>query len=84
MAIFENVLLDPLIVLLVRVSDVARPTKVSVEVGKVKVPVLTIEEMTGAVKVLFVRVWVVAVPTKIASASGTVKMRVAPAVMPDA
>ncbi len=48
----------PEIVLLVRVSVVARPTKVSVAVGKVKVPVLEIVEITGVVKVLFVKVWV--------------------------
>lgn len=33
-----------------KVSVVALPTKVSVEVGKVKVPVLTIEEKFGVVK----------------------------------
>ena len=46
----------PVIVLLVSVSVVARPTNVSVEVGNVKVPVLTIVAITGAVKVLFVNV----------------------------
>ena len=40
-------------VLLVNVSEVARPTRVSVEVGRVKVPVLLIVEITGAVNVLF-------------------------------
>jgi hypothetical protein len=55
--------------LFVRVSVVARPTKVSVELGTVTVPVLTIVEITGLVKVLFVRV---SVPVKDAkSASET-------------
>jgi hypothetical protein len=36
-------------VLLVRVSVVARPTKVSVLVGRVNVPVLTMLEITGVV-----------------------------------
>ena len=52
-------------VLLVSVSVVARPTKVSVLVGSVNVPVLLMLEMTGAVKVLLVSVWVpvnVAIP----------------------
>ena len=44
-------------------SVVARPTKVSVEVGSVKVPVLLMLEITGAVRVLFVRV---SVPVKVA------------------
>jgi len=44
-------------VLLVRVSVVALPTKVSVAVGKVTVPVLEMLEITGAVKVLLVKVW---------------------------
>lgn len=43
-------------VLLVRVSVVARPTRVSVEVGSVRVPVFTIVAITGAVRVLFVSV----------------------------
>jgi hypothetical protein len=45
-------------VLLVSVSVVARPTRVSVDVGKVSVPVLTIEAMFGVVNVLLVSVWV--------------------------
>jgi hypothetical protein len=36
-------------VLFVKVSAVALPTNVSVEVGKVKVPVLLIEEIIGVV-----------------------------------
>ena len=43
-------------VLFVRVSVVALPTNVSVDVGKVIVPVFDIVEITGVVKVLFVRV----------------------------
>ena len=43
-------------VLFVNVSVVALPTNVSVAVGNVKVPVLTIVPMTGDVSVLFVRV----------------------------
>ena len=53
---FVMVLLAPLIVLLVSVSVVARPTKVSVEVGKVSVPVLLMLDITGVVRVLFVKV----------------------------
>ena len=53
---FVSVLDEPLIDLLVRVSVVARPTNVSVEVGRVSVPVLTMVEMTGLVSVLLVRV----------------------------
>ena len=47
-------------VLFVRVSVVARPTRVSVVDGKVRVPVLTIVPMSGAVSVLLVRVSVAA------------------------
>ena len=43
-------------VLFVKVSVVALPTKVSVLVGNVSVPVLTIVEITGDVKVLLVSV----------------------------
>jgi hypothetical protein len=53
---FVMVLLAPLMVLLVSVSVVARPTKVSVEVGRVRVPVLLMLDITGAVRVLFVKV----------------------------
>ena len=45
-------------------SVVALPTKVSVEVGNVNVPVLLIEEIIGVVKVLFVKV---CVPVKVAT-----------------
>ena len=54
--ILVKVLLAPLIVLFVKVSVVALPTKVSVAVGKVTVPVLEIVEIIGVVKVLLVRV----------------------------
>jgi hypothetical protein len=56
------------------VSVVALPTNVSVEVGKVKVPVLTIEEILGAVKVLLVKVSVVALPTNVSVAAGRVNV----------
>ena len=46
-----RVLLARLMVLLVRVSVVARPIKVSVEVGRVSVPVFTIEAILGVVRV---------------------------------
>ena len=45
-------------VLFVKVSVVALPTKVSVDVGKVKVPVFDIEDITGEVRVLLVNVCV--------------------------
>jgi len=45
------------------VSVVARPTKVSVLVGRVSVPVLLIDAITGVVKVLLVSVWVSLMPT---------------------
>ena len=51
-------------VLLVNVSVVALPTKVSVEVGSVSVPVLEIVPITGEVKVLLVSV---SVPAKVAN-----------------
>ena len=49
--ILDRVLLDPLIVLFVKVSVVALPTSVSVEVGRVKVPVFTMLAITGVVNV---------------------------------
>jgi hypothetical protein len=57
---------------------VARPTKVSVDVGRVRVPVLEIVLITGLVKVLLVKVSVVALPTKVSVAAGSV-MVVVPA-----
>jgi hypothetical protein len=65
-------------VLLVSVSVVARPTNVSVDVGRVRVPVLLIVLITGAVRVLFVSVSVVALPTRVSVAAGSV-MVVVPA-----
>ena len=63
-------------VLLVSVSVVARPTKVSVLVGRVKVPVLTMVPMTGDVNVLLVIVSVVARPTKVSVLVGSVNVPV--------
>ena len=53
-----SVLVEPLIDLFVSVSVVARPTSVSVLVGRVKTPVLLICAITGVVSVLLVSVWV--------------------------
>jgi hypothetical protein len=63
-------------VLFVRVSVVALPTKVSVDVGRVRVPVLEIVLITGVVRVLFVNV---SVPVKVAivlETAGTFKLKV--------
>lgn len=57
-----RVLVEPLIDLFVKVSVVARPTRVSVDVGKVSVPVLLMVLITGVVNVLFVNV---CVPVKV-------------------
>ena len=54
--ILVNVFAEPLIDLLVSVSDVARPTNVSVDVGSVNVPVFEMLEITGAVSVLLVSI----------------------------
>ena len=59
-------------VLLVSVSVVARPTRVSVDVGSVRTPVLTMVEKIGAVSVLLVSVCVAVVPTRVVDASGMV------------
>ena len=56
-------------------SVVALPTKVSVEVGNVNVPVLLIEEIIGVVKVLFVKV---CVPVKVATVLSMSKVIVEP------
>jgi len=61
-------------VLLVNVSVVARHTTVSVLVGNVRVPVLTMVAMTGAVRVLLVSVSVVARPTRVSVVVGVVKV----------
>jgi hypothetical protein len=63
-------------VLFVRVSVVARPTRVSVDVGSVNVPVFTIVEITGLVRVLFVSVSVVARPTRVSVDVGSVNVPV--------
>ena len=63
-------------VLLVNVSVVARPTRVSVAVGSVNVPVLTIVPMTGDVSVLLVNVSVVARPTRVSVDVGSVSVPV--------
>ena len=73
---FDIVLLAPLIVLFVNVSVVALPTKVSVDVGKVKVPEFEIVEIIGVVNVLFVNVSVVALPTKVSVEVGNVNVPV--------
>ena len=62
-------MLAPLIVLFVNVSVVALATKVSVDVGKVKVPELEIDEIIGVVKVLFVNVCVSVKVTTVLSMS---------------
>lgn len=59
-----KVFVDPLIDLLVSVSVVALPTKVSVLVGKVNVPVFVMVEITGLVNVLLVSV---CVPVRVAT-----------------
>ena len=51
-----SVLPVPLIDLLVSVSVVLRATSVSVPVGRVNVPLLEIDAMTGSVRVLLVKV----------------------------
>jgi hypothetical protein len=63
-------------VLFVSVSVVARPTSVSVEVGRVIVPVFDIELMTGLVSVLLVSVSVVALPTRVSVDVGSVRVPV--------
>lgn len=55
---------------------VALPTNVSVLIGKVKVPVFTIVEITGEVSVLLVKVSVVALPTKVSVLVGRVRVPV--------
>ena len=70
------VLVEPLIDLLVKVSVVARPTRVSVDVGRVSVPVLTMVPMTGDVRVLLVNVSVVARPTRVSVDVGSVNVPV--------
>lgn len=74
---------EPLVrVLLVRVSVVALPKRVSVEEGTVSVPPLVMAEMIGKERVLLERVWVADAPTRVSVASG--KVRVLLAVMTEA
>ena len=54
-------------VLFVKVSVVSLPTRVSVLVGNVSVPVFTIVLILGVVRVLFVRVSVVVLPTRVSA-----------------
>lgn len=60
------------IVLLVSVSVVASPTRVSVSLDRVNVPVLLIVLMIGDVSVLLVNVAVLLVPSRVVVASGNV------------
>jgi len=76
--ILPVVITAPVIVLLVSVSVVARPTKVSVEVGSVNVPLLTIVAITGEVKVLLVNV---SVPASVARVPVTGSVNVVLAVV---
>jgi hypothetical protein len=62
--------------LFVSVSVVFLPTKVSVEIGKVRVPVLTIVAITGEVSVLLVSVSVVFLPTRVSVEVGRVSVPV--------
>jgi hypothetical protein len=61
-------------VLLVKVSVVARPTKVSVLVGRVNTPEFVIVLIVGLVNVLLVKVSVVARPTKVSVLVGRVNV----------
>lgn len=63
--ILVKVLLEPLILLFVSVSVVSRPTKVSVDVGRVSVPVLLMVEIIGELRVLLVRLSVPASVAKV-------------------
>jgi hypothetical protein len=63
-------------VLLVKVSVVALPTSVSLVVGRVNVPVLTIVDIIGLVKVLFVKISDVALPTSVSLVVGRVNVPV--------
>jgi hypothetical protein len=69
-------LVVPVIVLLVKVSAVNLPTRVSDVVGRAKVPVLEILDITGRVRVLFVKVSAVARPTRVSVDVGSVRVPV--------
>ena len=58
--------------MLVKVSAVDLPTRVSVVVGRVSVPVFMMFPMIGEIKVLLVRVWVAVNPARVSVASGKV------------
>jgi hypothetical protein len=73
---FDKVLLAPLMVLFVNVSEVALPTIVSVDVGSVKVPVLLILLMMGEVNVLLVRTCDPVRVTKVSLPAGSVSVAV--------
>ena len=73
---FERVLLLPEIVLFVNVSEVARPTRVSVLVGNVNVPVLVMLLMTGLVNVLLVSVCDPVNVTRVSEPAGMVSVAV--------
>jgi len=60
--------------LFVKISVVVRATKVSVTVGNVNDPVLTIVLITGFVKVLLVNVCVIEAPTKVSVPTGRIKL----------
>ena len=70
-------------VLFVNVSVVARPTNVSVLVGRVNVPVFVIVAIIGDVRVLFVSVSVVARPTNLSVLVGRVNVPVFVIVLTD-
>ena len=63
-----------LIVLLVSVSTVSRPTRVSLVCGNVKVPRLTIVLITGSVSVLLVSVSTVSRATRVSLAFGKINV----------
>lgn len=60
--------------LLINVSVVFRPIKVSVTVGRVKVPVLTILEIVGRMNVLLLKISVVALPINVSVDEGNVNI----------
>ena len=61
---------------MVRASVVALPTSVSVDVGRVSVPVFEMVAMTGRISVLLIRTSVVALPTSVSVDVGKVSVPV--------